>query len=93
MKIKQIDRLGKPIESLINIVDLAGSERRESPYAAEDRARAEKSPAKDTKRGMSETKQRPAVSASLDIQTEAKFINTSLSTLGRIFSMLGNRKL
>jgi hypothetical protein len=64
----------------LNIVDLAGSERTEKPYALEDSIKT-----KGTTNLLDKNR--------LDlVATEAKFINKSLSTLGRIFSMLSDRK-
>ena len=100
--------LGKNLESLLNIVDLAGSERQERVANGGDRSvSAERKPNKSgpekkpavTKRPHSSAKYQSANAsrtkegAPFDQKTEAKFINQSLTTLGRIFSILSNRKL
>ena len=64
-------------ESYLNIVDLAGSERRIKDY-----------------KGTSLMEKNKRVARDEDIvNKEARYINMSLSTLGRIFGMLSNRKL
>ena len=80
-------------ESLLNIVDLAGSERRDKPYAEEDKNRAASPNASKDLRSRSNQKNRGTIADKTEIDMEGKFINKSLSTLGRVFSVLSNRNM
>ena len=88
-------------KSLLNIIDLAGSERRQTStttetgvYTLGQLSTSKKSALSKPKyngKQAPQTVQHQAKPAPASIETEANFINKSLSTLGRIFTMLADR--
>ena len=79
IRIKGYDKLEKQRTSLLSIVDLAGSERRKETASIQ--------PGQESKVNKSVNK-----SQQKSQDDEGISINKSLTTLGRIFSMLSNRK-
>lgn len=86
IKIHSTDKLSKPRVSLLNIVDLAGSERRSVQQASQSKSIAPISK-------LSKSVQISAEELRLkQIEEEGISINKSLTTLGRIFAILSDRK-
>lgn len=81
--------------SFLNVVDLAGSERRDkNTQPTEDKENLSRNlfPGKPPLLSKCARQPRATAQETEDLQNEAKFINQSLSTLGRIFKILADKK-
>lgn len=89
------NKLHESTESLLSIVDLAGSERRIDNLVTEQTSVNSKkrgTTSKEATKGKGNDNRSSVAANKKQLEQEQTFINKSLSTLGRVFTILADRK-